>query len=188
MVLWWPARPSRTNTKIKDVLFIIRTGMQCRQSRDTWSNMQVWPSSTKWSRAKCFKSFAKRTHWDVLSKTLILFYVDGCGCVPPCYLFGLRWPSPGVYRLSGSAIGDLQGKLDTSPRTAAATAPVPVVGHCQHTPLQEALKHSDMSGSVSCGVNFPFLSVLVWARFCLQPPRVECLFPQSCEGPVIRSC
>ena len=140
--------------------------MQCRQSRDTWSKMQAWPSSTKWSRAKCFKSFAKRTHWDVLSKTLILFYVDGCGCVPPCYLFGLRWPSPGVYRLSGSAIGDLQGKLDTSPRTAAATAPVPVVGHCQHTPLQEALKHSDMSGSVSCGVNFPFLSVLVWARFC----------------------
>ena len=30
--------------------------------RDTWSNGQVWPRSTKWSRTKA-KSFAKRTHW-----------------------------------------------------------------------------------------------------------------------------
>ena len=29
----------------KDVLFIIRTGMQ--KSRDTWSDRQVWPWSTK---------------------------------------------------------------------------------------------------------------------------------------------
>ena len=35
-------------------------GLECksRKSRDTWSNRQVWPWSTKWSRAK-----AKRTHW-----------------------------------------------------------------------------------------------------------------------------
>ena len=29
---------------------------------DTWSNRQVWPWSTKLSRAKANKSFAKRTH------------------------------------------------------------------------------------------------------------------------------
>ena len=37
----------------KNVLSIIR-GLECksRKSRDTWSNRQVWPWSTKWSRAK----------------------------------------------------------------------------------------------------------------------------------------
>ena len=33
-----------------------------RKSRATWSNRQVWPWSTKWSRAKT-NSFAHRTHW-----------------------------------------------------------------------------------------------------------------------------
>ena len=39
-------------------------GLACksRKSRYTWSNRQVWPWSTKWSRAKA-DSFAKRTHW-----------------------------------------------------------------------------------------------------------------------------
>ena len=34
-----------------------------RKSRDTWSNRQIWPWSTKQSRAKNNESFAKRTHW-----------------------------------------------------------------------------------------------------------------------------
>ena len=40
-------------TAKKDVLFHHR-GLECksRKSRDTWSNRQVWPWSTKWSRAK----------------------------------------------------------------------------------------------------------------------------------------
>ena len=35
-------------------------GLECksRKSRNTWSNWQIWPCNTKWSR-----SFAKRTHW-----------------------------------------------------------------------------------------------------------------------------
>ena len=39
-------------TPKKDVLFII--GMECksRKSRNTWSNRQIWPWSTEWSRAK----------------------------------------------------------------------------------------------------------------------------------------
>ena len=51
-VLWRPTRPSRTNTK-KRCPFHHR-GIECksRKSRDTWSNRQVWPWSTKWSRAK----------------------------------------------------------------------------------------------------------------------------------------
>ena len=52
MVLWWPTRPSRTNTK-KRCPFHHR-GLECKnkKSRDTWSSRQVWPWSIKWSRAK----------------------------------------------------------------------------------------------------------------------------------------
>ena len=40
-------------------------------------------------------------------------------------------------------------------------------------------------GSVSCGVTAPFLWIMVHARFCLCPPRLESLFPpflcKSCD-------
>ena len=39
-------------TPKKVVLFIIGDENESRKSRDTWSNRQVWPWSTKWSRAK----------------------------------------------------------------------------------------------------------------------------------------
>ena len=39
-------------TPKKDVLFIIGDWNKSRKSRDTWSNKQVWPWSTKWSWAK----------------------------------------------------------------------------------------------------------------------------------------
>ena len=50
--LWRPTRPSRTNTW-KRCHFHHR-GLECKtkKSRDTWSNRQVWPWSTEWSRAK----------------------------------------------------------------------------------------------------------------------------------------
>ena len=42
MVLWWPTRPSRTNTQ-KRCPFHHR-GLKCKskKSRDTWSNRQIW--------------------------------------------------------------------------------------------------------------------------------------------------
>ena len=42
----------------------INCWLECdsRKSRYTWSNRQVWPWSTKWSRAKT-NSFVKRIHW-----------------------------------------------------------------------------------------------------------------------------
>ena len=36
------------------------SGIWAEMPRDTWSNRQIWPWSTKWSRAK---SFAKGMHW-----------------------------------------------------------------------------------------------------------------------------
>ena len=50
--LWRPIRPFRTNTP-KRCPFHYR-GLECksRKSRNTWSNRQIWPWSTEWSRAK----------------------------------------------------------------------------------------------------------------------------------------
>ena len=51
-VLRKPTRPFRTNTP-KRCPFHYR-GLECksRKSRNTWSNRQIWPWSTEWSRAK----------------------------------------------------------------------------------------------------------------------------------------
>ena len=51
-VLWRPTRPSRTNTQKRCPFHY--SGLECksRESRNTWSNRQVWPWSTEWSRAK----------------------------------------------------------------------------------------------------------------------------------------
>ena len=52
MVLWKPKRPFRTNFS-KRCPFHYK-GLECksRKSRNTWRNRQIWPWSTKWSRAK----------------------------------------------------------------------------------------------------------------------------------------
>ena len=52
MILWRPTRPSRTNTQ-KRYPFYYR-GLECknRKSRNIWSNRQIWPWSTEWSREK----------------------------------------------------------------------------------------------------------------------------------------
>ena len=59
MVLWRPARPSRTNTPKKCLLHY--KGLECksRKSRDTWSNRQIRPMSTEWSRAKANRVFPR---------------------------------------------------------------------------------------------------------------------------------
>ena len=61
MVLWRPTRPSRTNTQ-KRCPFHDRV-LECKssKSRDTWSNRQVWPWSTKWSRAKTNRVLPENT-------------------------------------------------------------------------------------------------------------------------------
>ena len=49
--LWRPTRPSRTNNRKRYPFHLRGLEWQSRKSRDTWSNRQVWPWSTKWSRA-----------------------------------------------------------------------------------------------------------------------------------------
>ena len=52
MVLWRPTRPSRTNIQKRCPFHYRGLQCKCRNSRDTWSNKQVWLWSTKWSRSK----------------------------------------------------------------------------------------------------------------------------------------
>ena len=51
MVLWRPVRPSRTTHKSCPLHY---RSLECKskKSRNTWSNRQIWPWSTEWSRAK----------------------------------------------------------------------------------------------------------------------------------------
>ena len=50
----WPAHRflKRTNTQKRCPFHYRGTECKSRKSRNTWSNRQIWPWSTKWSRAK----------------------------------------------------------------------------------------------------------------------------------------
>ena len=52
MVLWRPTRPSRTNTQNRCPFHYWVLECKNSKSRNTWSNRQIWPWSTEWSRAK----------------------------------------------------------------------------------------------------------------------------------------
>ena len=49
---WRPTRTYRTNIKKRCPFHHRRLNYKSRKSRDTRSNRQIWPWSTKWSRAK----------------------------------------------------------------------------------------------------------------------------------------
>ena len=52
MIQWKPTRPPRTNTKKRCPFHPRELECKSRKSRDSQSNRQVWPWSTKWSRTK----------------------------------------------------------------------------------------------------------------------------------------
>ena len=51
-VLWRPTRPFRTNTQKRCPFHYRGLEYKSRKSKNTWSNRQIWPWSTEWSRAK----------------------------------------------------------------------------------------------------------------------------------------
>ena len=108
---------------------------------------------------------------------------DGWGSLPPCYLFGLRWPSPGVYRLYGRVNGSFQE--DSLAKVHLLCDPQNCCCRCLHPHSEPLLTHACKGdppslagryGSVFCRVTSSFPWVLVHTRFCLCPPRVESLF------------
>ena len=50
--LWRPTWPSRTNTQKRCPHPYRRLECKSRKSRAMWSNRQIWPWSTKWSKSK----------------------------------------------------------------------------------------------------------------------------------------
>ena len=100
---------------------------------------------------------------------------------PPCWSFGLRWPSTGACRLFGGANGGLQeGSCQgVLPRTSAASVLVPTVSHSPqtHTSAGDPPTLAGRSGSVSYGVTAPSPWVLMHTLLCMCPPSVESLFP-----------
>ena len=59
-VLWRSTTPSRITARKRCPFHHRGLESKSGKSRDTWSNRQVWPWSTKWSRPK---NFVKRTCW-----------------------------------------------------------------------------------------------------------------------------
>ena len=51
-LLWRPTASSITHAKKRCLLHHREQECYSRKSRDTWSNRQIWPWSTEWSRAK----------------------------------------------------------------------------------------------------------------------------------------
>ena len=59
-VLWRPTRPCRTNTQKRCPFHYRRLECKSRKSRNTWSNRQIWPWNTEWSRAKTNRIFQRK--------------------------------------------------------------------------------------------------------------------------------
>ena len=95
---------------------------------------------------------------------------------PPCWLFGLRWPSTGAYKLFIGANGSLRGLLPMGTfQNCWCQCPLhepQLLSHlCQRPPMP-----AGRSGPISCWVTAPFPWVLVHTGPCLCPSRVEFLF------------
>ena len=86
-----------------------------------------------------------------------------------------RQPSPGVCGFYGKVNGARQeGPFPACCCQCLCPCGVPLLTHAS---TGDPPTSSCSCGSVSCGVTAPLLWVLVHARFCLCPPRLEFLFP-----------
>ena len=107
-----------------------------------------------------------------LSKTLIQMSTVGWGYTPSL-LFGLRWPSSGVYRLWYCYCPPPRGLTKT--HLPGLLLPVPL-SQWQATAnmcLCRRPSRTCRSGSVSSGITILFPLDLVHTRFCWCPPKVE---------------
>ena len=105
MVLWRFTRSSRTNT-LKRCPFHYR-GLECisRKSRNTWSNRQIWPWSTEWSRAKAKRVLPKHTSYSkhllaATQKTTLHMDIARCSIRKPDWLYSLQPKMEKLYTVS----------------------------------------------------------------------------------------
>ena len=93
----------------------------------------------------------------------------------PSSLFGLRQPSPGVYRIHDRANGNLfQEHLCQNavpPKIAVASAPDPVKATVDPQFHRDSQTLIGKLSALFCGVTVPFPWVLVPTNVCLCPPK-----------------
>ena len=133
MVLWKPTRPSRTNTK-KWCPFHHR-GLECkkRKLRDTCSNRQVWPWSTKWSRAKANKVLPRectglsKHPFPTTQETALHMDITSWSILKSDWLYSLQPKMEKHYIVRKTRPGNNCGS-DHEPRTAKFTLKLKKVG------------------------------------------------------------
>ena len=128
-----------------------------RRIRGLWK----LPDQRGWLRGKPALVLMSRA---MLSKPLIQFSIDGCGCVPSI-LFDL---GP-VY---GGGNEDNSNLLQKVPCKHGCTQCPQSCSQSPWTHTGDSWTFTHKSVSVSCGVTVPFSWVLVHTRFCLYPRRV----------------
>ena len=61
MILWRRTRPSRTRTQKRCPFHHRELESKSRKSRDNWSDRQIWPWSSEWSREKANRVFQENS-------------------------------------------------------------------------------------------------------------------------------
>ena len=161
------------HTRQKDPLWLTSKCNGNKNNNEQWdlnklSVIVVFILSAPWGiRMRCLWKFPDERDWLWLSKPLIQFSVDGCGCAPSL-LFDLR-PN---YCGGNEENGDLFQKVSAC--TAALSSPHIAAGHYQPMPLPGTLGHSlaCLGQSLGGGGTATFSWVLVHTRFYLCPPKV----------------
>ena len=99
-------RPSRTNTKKICPFHHRELEGKSRKSRDTWSNRQVWPWRSKWSRAKANRvlprehtGHSKHT-LPTTQETTLHMYITRWSILKSDWLYSLQPKIEKLYRVS----------------------------------------------------------------------------------------
>ena len=111
MVLGRPTRPSSTNTK-KRCPFHHR-GLECKSKRlrDTQTNREVWPWSTKWSRAKTSRAlwteYTDYTKHPLSTTQEMNLHINIPRWSTPKsdWLYSLQWKMDKLYKVSKTKLG-----------------------------------------------------------------------------------
>ena len=111
MVLWRPKRSSRTSTQ--KICPFHHRGLECksRKSKSTWSNQQIWPWSTEWSKAKANRvlsrectSHSKHPLQTPQEKTLHM-HITRCSTPKSDWLYSLQPKIEKLYTVSKNKTG-----------------------------------------------------------------------------------
>ena len=126
---------------------------------------RLWklPDGRDWLWGKLGLVLMGRT---MLSKSLILFSVDGWGCVPSL-LFDLKSNYGGDNEDNGDLLQKVLCMHCNTQHPQPCSRPPPT-----HASARASWALTGKSGSASFGVTAPFSWVLVHTRFCLCPPSV----------------